>query len=232
MVTLAVLDPDLDEDVDGLTNEEEVALGTDWLVEDSDGGGIPDGEEADLGLDPLDPSDDVPACPDLDILDDGSGTNGMVGVPDLVISEIDPGDYIELYNTTGTDIPLANASHQLCSPFSYRGLSVLAPSVVVPAGGYPAVVPWPNNFSDGDAGGVQLYSGGSFSNSATILDFVCWGVNPHGSRQSQAVSVGKWSGFCAPALTEGVIARIPGTTGTTADDYDTVSAQEPDTCAP
>lgn len=46
--------PDSDEDVDGLTFEQEEELGTDPEDADSDGDGLKDGEELDLGKDPLD----------------------------------------------------------------------------------------------------------------------------------------------------------------------------------
>ncbi len=45
--------PGVDTDGDGLTNGEEVALGTDYLGVDSDDDGVQDGQEVELGLDPL-----------------------------------------------------------------------------------------------------------------------------------------------------------------------------------
>lgn len=45
--------PDADNDGDGLTREEEAALGTDLDVADTDGDRLPDGKEVDLGTDPL-----------------------------------------------------------------------------------------------------------------------------------------------------------------------------------
>jgi hypothetical protein len=51
---------DDDIDGDGLTNDEEEALGTNPRNPDTDGGGVPDGEEVTRGTDPLDPSDDFP----------------------------------------------------------------------------------------------------------------------------------------------------------------------------
>ncbi len=55
-------DPDIDGD--GLTNEEELALGTDPRNPDSDGDGLNDGAEVALGTDPLDPDTDGDGVPD------------------------------------------------------------------------------------------------------------------------------------------------------------------------
>lgn len=49
--------PVLDSDEDGLSDEEEMALGTDPYNPDTDGDGWDDGEEVDRGTDPLDDSD-------------------------------------------------------------------------------------------------------------------------------------------------------------------------------
>jgi hypothetical protein len=171
-------------------------------------------------------------CDPLDVLDDGTGSNGTISLPALVMSEISPGNYIELFNTTGTAITLAGAPYWLCSPFAYVSLATLAPSVTVPANGY-ATVTWPAGFTDTNAGGeVILYASASFNLSTEILDFVCWGTNPHGSRKTQAESVGKWSVGCALALTSGAIHRRASTTGTTLGDYDTVAGQDPENCDP
>jgi hypothetical protein len=169
---------------------------------------------------------------DLIPLDDGSGSNGAVGLPTLVMSEIDPGGYIELFNTTNNPIALGASTQWLCSPFAYEQLSTLAPSVTVPAHGY-AVIPWPASFTGpGDAGGeVILYSSSSFGTSTHILDFVCWGTYTN-SRKGQAESVGKWAGACDSALANGSIHRNIATTGTTASHYNTALAKSPMTCAP
>lgn len=164
--------------------------------------------------------------PALDPLDDGSGAFGAVGLPAVVISEINPGDYIELFNTTGSDFN--TTGYWFCSPFTYTQVG----AVIVPAGGY-ATIAWPGAFSDSDAGGeIQLYKSGLFGTSTEILDFVCWGLNPHGTRVSQANAVGKWSGPCAAALTNGAIHRIVGTAGTSAADYDVNAAPSPSNCVP
>ena len=163
----------------------------------------------------------------LDALDDGSGAFGAVGLPAIVISEIKPGPggYIELFNTTNGDFN--TTGYWFCSPFNYSQVSVL-----VPAGSY-LTVPWPVSFDDTTAGGeVQLFKSSAFNTSTEILDFVCWGVNPHFSRKGQAEAVGKWSGPCAPALTNGAIHRIIGTKGTIASEYDVTSPPSPMNCTP
>jgi hypothetical protein len=205
-----------------------------------------------INVDNADPCDDGMACTAGDVcaagactpgaavvalapIDDGSGAFGATPIPDLVISEIAPGAYLELYNTTGSPIALSGTTHQLCEPFNYADLATLAPTATVPALGY-AVVPWPSAFTAGSAtaGEVMLYSGLPFSTSTLILDYVCWGgVGAPSGRLTQATGVGKWSGTCPAALAGGAIHRRPGTAGTTAADYDVVSARSnADTCVP
>ena len=55
-----------DTDGDGLTDEEEEALGTDPLDPDTDGDGVSDGDEVALGTDPLDPDTDGDGLSDGD----------------------------------------------------------------------------------------------------------------------------------------------------------------------
>jgi hypothetical protein len=152
-----------------------------------------------------------------------------------VISEINPGEYIELYNNTGSDITLSGSSYQFCSPFSYAGLGSpgVGAGIVVPARGY-AMVGWPG-FSDTDAGGeVMLYASAAFDSPGAIMDFVCWGVNPHGSRKLTAEAAGKWDDLapCAPAITGGAIHRRVMTAGNNAASYDTASPPSPAMCTP
>ncbi|MEE9270541.1 MAG: hypothetical protein V3V49_09810 [Candidatus Krumholzibacteria bacterium] len=179
---------------------------------------------------PLPASAQPDSCLTLAALDDGTGLPAG-GIPDLIMSEISPGAFIELYNTTSAPIPLAGVTHNLCSPLAYLPLN-LFPGVIVPAGGY-ATIPWPVGFIDTAAGGeILLFRNSLFNISSNIQDFVCWGVNPHGSRKSQAESVGKWAGACATPLTGGSIHRMIGTTGTTAASYDVTSPPSPDDCMP
>lgn len=166
--------------------------------------------------------------PALNPLDDGSGAFGAVGLPQVVISEIKPGagGYVEYFNTTAAAVNLAPL--WLCSPFDYAP----AGAIMVPAHGY-ATVPWPVIFSDTPAGGeVILFKSAAFGTSTEILDYVCWGTNPHSSRQAQAIAVGKWSGACPGVLTNGAIHRKIGTKGTTAADYDVTKNPSPMNCVP
>jgi hypothetical protein len=170
-------------------------------------------------------------CPPLDPADDGTG----LAVP-LVLSEIEPGTSIELFNATADDIDLDTVNFWLCSPFTYANLQVIGAGVTVPAGGY-ATVPFPSNFTDVDSGGeIILYKDISlpidFANGSKMVDFLCWGVNPHFSRKALAESVGKWVGPCDGALTGGALHRMPATTGTGAASYDANDPPSPSNCVP
>lgn len=86
---------DTDSDGDGLTDEEEIALGTDPLNPDTDDDGINDGDEVELGTDPLNPDTDG------DILYDGGeliyGTNPLE--PDTDGDGLTDGDEVYFYDT-------------------------------------------------------------------------------------------------------------------------------------
>jgi hypothetical protein len=170
----------------------------------------------------------VPACTAPDLAVPSAPTP-----PALVISEIDPGTFIELYNTTSSDIALSSVPYQFCSPFVYAAVASLGAGVTVPAHGY-ANLPWPAGFSDTEAGGeVSLYTSGAYADPTAVMSFVCWGTNPHGTRKSTAETGGRWSGACAGAITAGrSIARRPSTTGTLATDWATDATPSPETCGP
>jgi hypothetical protein len=173
---------------------------------------------------------DAQQCVDLQVGDDGTGQS--IGI---VLSEISPGNFIELFNFSGADIDLASETFFLCSPFNYTALSVLSSgNSVIPAGGY-LTVPWPANFTDLDGGGeIILYSTNSFGASSAVMDFVCWGTNPHSSRKALAETALKWVGTCATALSASSLTRIvaAGSNGTSKTDYDTVSPATPVNCSP
>jgi hypothetical protein len=167
-------------------------------------------------------------CVHLDPVDDGSGLPAP-----LLISEVDPGDFIEVFNPGDEDLELEANNIWFCSPFQYVPAWFLG-AEVIPARSY-VVLDFPSIFEDVDAGGeIILYrdvlSPQQFADGTLIADFVCWGVNPHFSRKELAESVGRWAGGCAPALSNGALHRIPGTTGVNATDYDTVSPNAPQEC--
>jgi hypothetical protein len=202
--------------------------------------GPPDAVPVDASPPDADPPDAHPpdafvCSPPLAPVSDGSSAARRA----LVLSEINPGDYLELYNTTPSPIALGSSAYWLASPHDYCGVAMLAPGVTVQAGGY-ATVPWPSatsgcfvGFTDVDAGGeILLYLDSQFSADDHIMDFVCWGTNPHFSRKSQAEATGKWTGPCAAALTGGAIHRAIGTDGIDASDYDTAAPPTPKDCAP
>ena len=187
--------------------------------------------DADLTPDAV-PPDALVCAPALNPTSDGSPAANQA----LLMSEINPGNYIELYNRTASPIDLDTVSYWFCSPFAYEALATIGAGVTVPAGGY-AVVPWPAFFTDTDAGGeVMLYLSPAFAVNDQIMDFVCWGTNPHASRQAQAAAFGKWNSAsptsCAPPLTNGAIHRLPLTDGINAADYSTVLPPTPQTCTP
>lgn len=172
------------------------------------------------------PASTFAQCPDLGPLDDGSGALGAVGLPALVISEVNPGDYVELFNTTGSDIILPSI-FWLCSSFEYAQVAG-----TVPAHGYLTVL-WPANLTDAvDANGeMMLYRSASFGTNTDILDYVIWG-NPLANRKTQAVAIGKWSGANSPSMAAGAIHRKTGVKGTLATEYDNTSAPSPLNCSP
>lgn len=99
-----------DTDVDGLTDEEELALGTDPNNPDSDGDGILDGVEVNNGTNPVDPTSGPPV---VDTDGDGVGDNAdLIDNSDtsatVIIKGIDSG----VTNTVNADgITLADMIH-------------------------------------------------------------------------------------------------------------------------
>ena len=171
-------------------------------------------------------------CPAMAVTADGTSVPPG-GVPDLIISEVSPDAFIELYNTTDTDIPLVSSEYYLCSPFDYQLVATMDPDGVVPAKGY-ITLPYPSEFTDNIARGelILFKDGVNFFDPDRILDFVCWGQGTRGSRYDQAVTAGKWSGDCAGGLLNRSIHRLSGNAGTDATSYDTTTKSSPSNCAP
>lgn len=168
----------------------------------------------------------APCAGRLDPLDD------QTGLPvDLLVSEVDPGDHVELYNPTPVPLALEGTHHHLATPRQSVGVAALGGSIVVPAHGY-ALLPWPTEFTLTDQRGeLILYRDREVDDPTHMVDFACWGATSAASRKDQAEAVGKWAGSCAPALADRAIHRLAFTKGTLAGDYDTTSPPSPQTCA-
>lgn len=164
------------------------------------------------------------SCPDLQHIQ-GGGT-----VPDLIISAIDPGEWIEVFNPNDTPYDFDQSDGDLCEPFVYQRFDAASPGTVLAPGGY-ARLPWPGNFGASDEAGGEImiynFAGGHSQND--IADFVCWGSGNASTRKGEAEAVGKWIGDCAPAISAGqTIRRLVDTDGITAASYN--SSAPPENC--
>ena len=158
--------------------------------------------------------------------------------PAIVISEINPGNYIEVYNRSNAAVDLSMApfdDDRWCAQPEYPNVT---PAITIPALSY-AELDWDadlSNQANDSAGELALYANGGFGSSANVLDFVCWGptpVGPGGTRIDEAIGAGKWTGDCLPAIpTDGAINRLPSNTGISAADYTVLAPPNPQTCTP
>jgi len=196
-----------------------------------DAGGLDAGTSEDAGID--DAGADAGAAAD----DAGPvvcDPLSPMGATDLVMSEIRPGEHVELHNPTEADIDLSEGDYWFCSPFIYIDLERVGE--VIPAGGY-LTIDWPfpgstsaENESDGE---LILYDTGDFDDDDSIIDFVCWGPNQSMTRRTQAELAGAYAGPCAEAIPEGGAIHLrEGGDPTGASGYDVTSPPSPLTCAP
>jgi CSLREA domain-containing protein len=162
----------------------------------------------------------------LDPADDGTGL-----LVDLVVSEVAPGQHIELYNPSASPMPLWQVAHRLMSPPFSVPVATLAPDAIAPARGY-VTLPWPGTFpAPIRAHEIVLYRDADTANPQKIVNYACWGDRFPPERKDDAEQVGKWSGDCAEALSDGAIHRMRGTPGTGLASFDTVSGPSPRSCA-
>lgn len=116
--------PDDDNDGDGITNEDEVALGTNPASADSDGDGYSDKDEVDAGSDPTDEDDAIyqggwPYNPNKgDLEDPGMGGSPQVGQPMSNVVLLDQfGDEVELFDFAHLGKPaILDLSAEWCPP--------------------------------------------------------------------------------------------------------------------
>jgi thiol-disulfide isomerase/thioredoxin len=117
-------DGSADPDGDGLTNDEEAALGTDPDNPDSDGDGYLDGDEVTEGTDPTDADDRIyfggwPYNPDKDSIEDpGFDASSAVGERMARFVGVDQfGEQVDLYDLAGHGKPiLLDLSAPWCIP--------------------------------------------------------------------------------------------------------------------
>jgi len=170
------------------------------------------------------------ACPD-DLLTQADGSDANETNSNVVISEVDPGESIELYNAGNETVMLSATGYFWCNNRSYPSFASL--NVEITAGG-KRTIPWPGG-GGGEAGGdVSIYSQAGFNGGqANILDYVCWGDAAAGgaTRLVDATNVGKWNNACAPAIPAGgSLARLGNQDGTEAEDYEILATPTPENC--
>ncbi len=169
-------------------------------------------------------------------LDDGSDGQSADSLPVIVISEVKPNDYVEVYNTTETPVSFTAdlAGWQWCSlPVpSGRYRLVSGDNVTVPGLSYIRL-DYPLGTTDADNGEISIYINSGYGTSANLIDYVCWG-DPSSvgtSRKVTAEGAAKWLGDCTAAIpANGSLHRLIGTTGTTLADYDVTLGPSPQTC--
>lgn len=175
--------------------------------------------------------DDGPCCAaPLDPVDDGTDLPPG-GIPQVIISEIKPGEYIEIYNTTDSDINLAAVPWWFCAPFQYVPVATQAS---VPAGGFMRM-DWPITLTNPTEanGELILYKNSVFTSATSVLDFVCWGTPSPSRRLTQGADSGKWEGRCVLSISPGgAIHRRVGTDGTSWHSYDETAPPSPMSCVP
>ncbi|MFW5876857.1 MAG: hypothetical protein ACOCXM_08980 [Myxococcota bacterium] len=208
-----------------------VAVGCD----DDDNGGVTDAgfdaapgddggpDAADDGGPVADAGDGAVACPDL----------MPTGSPDFpIISEINPGNYIEVFNPTDSAFTF-EAGDQVCQFPAYTPMSSLTEESSVAAGGY-VILDWPTGWNEAD-GEAALYTDitvqTDFGDSTKMRDYVCWGAHS-GGRETEAGDAGLWSGDCVANPGDGEsLHRIAETDGSTEASYESAAPSMLE-CAP
>jgi hypothetical protein len=195
---------------------------------DASNGPLPDADPDAPDAVPLPDAEPLPACAeDLGTQDDGSSANETN--PNIVISEVDPGEFIELYNAGSGTVMLSATGYRWCNNRNYS-TGFTAHNFTIPAGGR-RVIEWPGGNGSETNGDVSIYANGSFTIGSSILDYVCWGNAGSPNRNSEANLVGKWSGNCADSIPAGgSLVRRANREGIQASDYETQNTPDPEDC--
>lgn len=152
-------------------------------------------------------------------------------MPELVISEIVPGEYVELFNVTYAELELSSAQHVLVSGDHAVEVASLGQGQAIGRRDY-LQLPWPTPITvSSESGEMVLFRDGltGFHDARKIDDFVVWGTEVAGSRIELAKSVNKWWGPPDGSLDIAAIQRIPGTRGDEAHAYDNHRPSTPGT---
>jgi hypothetical protein len=205
--------------------------------DDGGGGGIDASSSSDANpntpdAEPAFDAEPLPACGEDLAPVSPDGSNAENTDPNIVISEIDPGTFIEVYNSGTGDVLLSATGYSWCNNRSYPRFT--SHNIVVKPGGR-RVINWPGGGGQETGGDVSIYSTASFSNGAKQLSYVCWGNPSNGgsTRKVEAESTAseKWNGACASAIPAGgSLARLPNTEGRSASDFETLTTPTPENC--
>ena len=166
--------PNADPDLDGLTNAQEIALGTDPVNPDTDGDLYPDGLEVLFGSNPLDPNS-IPvlrqpnsylASPPFSIENaiqpaTGPSSHAISGLTLSILNGVTPGTAPHTYAISGLTLSILNGVTPGTSPHAYA-ISGLTFSIL-------------NGVTPGTSPHAYAISGLTFS----ILNGVTPGTSPH-----------------------------------------------------
>ncbi|MCL5247781.1 gliding motility-associated C-terminal domain-containing protein, partial [Cellulophaga sp. 20_2_10] len=140
-------------DMDGLTNAEEAALGTDPFNPDSDGDLILDGKEVTDQTDPLDPCDNIGGTPpegapcDISIYNDLVGPGVDDGYFRIINIEQFPNNTVQIYNRWGVIVFETKSYDRGTNVFKgiSNGRVVVKKNETLPAGVYYYIINYNNN---------------------------------------------------------------------------------------
>ena len=143
-------------------------------------------------------------------------------IPDLIVSEIVPNQYVELYNSAYQEVDLSSVNQFLVSGSHAVKVADLAGNQTIPARGYRQLG-WPEGMSMSTQSGEMVLfrdDANGLRDFTKIDDFVAWGDTRPDSLIELAVQAGKWTGPPDGTLDIDTIQRIPGTLGDEVHSYD------------